>query len=201
MPSSTGSARSPDWSVRWAPRSPALPTHPWYDWPGQFHQSGRTDHGPGRTDHGPGWVPGWGVVTDLQHSAAAAGKWFPTQPGCARGAFRNLRRDTRSVIYKIPGGWTGEPSRTTKGIIFLPHGSAGAANTTRIMEPTALAMSSLTSNFYPTLAQVLPVLLLALIWDSAYLMRLRRQRRPLRRMTRPASGSGPSPGCASTSWG
>ena len=42
-------------------------------------------------------------------------------------------------------------------------------------------MSSLTSNFYPTLAQVLPVLLLALIWDSAYLIRLRRQRRPLRR--------------------
>ena len=49
------------------------------------------------------------------------------------------------------------------------------------MEPTALAMSGLTSNFYPTLAQVLPVLLLALIWDSAYLIRLRRQRRPLRR--------------------
>jgi hypothetical protein len=42
-------------------------------------------------------------------------------------------------------------------------------------------MSGLTSNFYPTLAQVLPVLLLALIWDSAYLVRLRRQRRPSRR--------------------
>jgi hypothetical protein len=45
----------------------------------------------------------------------------------------------------------------------------------------ALMMSALTTNFYPTLAQVLPVLMLALIWDSAYLMRLRRQRRPLRR--------------------
>lgn len=42
-------------------------------------------------------------------------------------------------------------------------------------------MSSFTSNFYPTLVQVLPVLLLALIWDSAYLTRLRRQQRPLRR--------------------
>jgi hypothetical protein len=42
-------------------------------------------------------------------------------------------------------------------------------------------MSGLTSNFYPTLAQVLPVLLLAFIWDSAYLERLRDQRRPLRR--------------------
>src|SRR5260370_40019020 len=37
------------------------------------------------------------------------------------------------------------------------------------------------SNCYATLAQVLPVLLLALMWDSAFLVRLRRQRRPLRR--------------------
>ena len=42
-------------------------------------------------------------------------------------------------------------------------------------------MRALESNFYPTLAQVLPVLLLALIWDSAYLVRLRRQQRPKRR--------------------
>ncbi len=39
------------------------------------------------------------------------------------------------------------------------------------------SMSALESNFYPTLAQVLPVLLLALIWDSAYLVRLRHQQR------------------------
>jgi hypothetical protein len=38
-----------------------------------------------------------------------------------------------------------------------------------------------TSNFYATLAQVLPLLLLALIWDSDYLVRLRGQRRPRRR--------------------
>lgn len=37
------------------------------------------------------------------------------------------------------------------------------------------------SNFYATMAQVLPLLLLALIWDSEYLTRLRRQRRPHRR--------------------
>jgi hypothetical protein len=36
-------------------------------------------------------------------------------------------------------------------------------------------------NFYATLAQVFPVLLLALMWDSAYLVRLRHQRRPHRR--------------------
>ena len=42
-------------------------------------------------------------------------------------------------------------------------------------------MNSLTSSFYPTMAQVLPVLLLALIWDSAYLTRLSREQRPLRR--------------------
>jgi hypothetical protein len=36
-----------------------------------------------------------------------------------------------------------------------------------------------TSDFYDTLAQVMPLLLLALIWDSAYLDRLRRQRREL----------------------
>jgi hypothetical protein len=39
----------------------------------------------------------------------------------------------------------------------------------------------MTGNFYATLAQVLPLLLLALIWDSEYLIRLRGQRRPLRR--------------------
>jgi hypothetical protein len=32
-------------------------------------------------------------------------------------------------------------------------------------------------NFYATLAQVLPLLLLAFIWDSGFLVRLRRQRR------------------------
>jgi hypothetical protein len=37
------------------------------------------------------------------------------------------------------------------------------------------------AGFYETLAQVLPVLLLALIWDSAYLQRLRRQQRLPRR--------------------
>jgi hypothetical protein len=36
-----------------------------------------------------------------------------------------------------------------------------------------------TSDFYTTLAQVMPLLLLALIWDSAYLDRLRKQRRKL----------------------
>lgn len=38
------------------------------------------------------------------------------------------------------------------------------------------------SGFYATLAQVLPILLLALMWDSAYLVRLRRQRRQPRRV-------------------
>jgi hypothetical protein len=38
------------------------------------------------------------------------------------------------------------------------------------------------SGFYATLAQVLPVLLLALMWDSAFLVRLRRQRRLPRRV-------------------
>jgi hypothetical protein len=37
-------------------------------------------------------------------------------------------------------------------------------------------------DFYSTLAQVLPVLLLALVWDSNYLERLRNQPRPLRRV-------------------
>jgi hypothetical protein len=37
-------------------------------------------------------------------------------------------------------------------------------------------------DFYATLAQVLPVLLLALMWDSAYLVRLRRQHRLPRRV-------------------
>jgi len=38
----------------------------------------------------------------------------------------------------------------------------------------------MTRDFYDTLAQVFPVLLLALVWDSAYLDRLRGQRRPRR---------------------
>lgn len=37
------------------------------------------------------------------------------------------------------------------------------------------------SALYTTVTQVLPVLLLALMWDSAYLTRLREQRRPSRR--------------------
>jgi len=36
-------------------------------------------------------------------------------------------------------------------------------------------------DFYSTMAQVLPVLLLALMWDSNYLLRLRRQPRATRR--------------------
>ncbi|HEY6424737.1 MAG TPA: hypothetical protein VIY28_16130 [Pseudonocardiaceae bacterium] len=36
-------------------------------------------------------------------------------------------------------------------------------------------------DFYATMAQVLPVLLLALVWDSNYLQRLRKQPRALRR--------------------
>jgi hypothetical protein len=35
-----------------------------------------------------------------------------------------------------------------------------------------------TDNFYSTLAQVLPLLLLAFIWESGFLARLRQQRRP-----------------------
>lgn len=35
-------------------------------------------------------------------------------------------------------------------------------------------------DFYATMAQVLPVLLLALVWDSNYLQRLRNQPRPVR---------------------
>lgn len=42
-------------------------------------------------------------------------------------------------------------------------------------------------DFYTTLAQVLPVLLLALIWDSRYLDQVRRQQRPSRRVD-PAGG-------------
>lgn len=37
-------------------------------------------------------------------------------------------------------------------------------------------------DFYATIAQVLPVLLLALVWDSRYLERLRTQPRRLRRV-------------------
>ncbi|MGH3811805.1 MAG: hypothetical protein ACRDUV_05035 [Pseudonocardiaceae bacterium] len=37
-------------------------------------------------------------------------------------------------------------------------------------------------DFYATMAQVLPVLLLALVWDSNYLQRLRAQSRPSRRV-------------------
>jgi hypothetical protein len=37
------------------------------------------------------------------------------------------------------------------------------------------------SDYYTTMAQALPLLLLALIWDSSFLDRLRGQRRPLRR--------------------
>jgi|SRR5215467_6821816 len=43
------------------------------------------------------------------------------------------------------------------------------------------------SNFYPTLAQVFPLLLLAVVWDSGFLERLRRQRR-LPKKEDPAKG-------------
>lgn len=38
------------------------------------------------------------------------------------------------------------------------------------------------SDYYTTMAQVLPLLLLALIWDSSFLDRLRGQKRPSRRV-------------------
>lgn len=46
-------------------------------------------------------------------------------------------------------------------------------------------------DFYATVAQVLPVLLLAFLWDSGFLHRLRDQRGP----TRTAYCSGPSRVC------
>jgi sterol desaturase/sphingolipid hydroxylase (fatty acid hydroxylase superfamily) len=44
------------------------------------------------------------------------------------------------------------------------------------------------AEFYTTVAQVLPVLLLALVWDSRYLERLRDELRPARRVD-PAAGT------------
>jgi RHS repeat-associated protein len=86
----------------------------------------------------PNWVPGCGVVTDLQHGLARAGGWFLTQLGCATGVLNGIYVTTpRGVTYKIPEGWTSEPSRTNKGVIFRPPGSEGDANTIRIMEPTS----------------------------------------------------------------
>jgi RHS repeat-associated protein len=86
----------------------------------------------------PNWVPGCGVVTDLQHGLARAGGWFLTQLACATGVLNGIYVTTpRGVTYKIPEGWTSEPSRTNKGIIFRPPGSEGNANTIRIMEPTS----------------------------------------------------------------
>jgi RHS repeat-associated protein len=86
----------------------------------------------------PNWVPGCGVVTDLQHGLARAGGWFLTQLACATGVVNGIYVTTpRGVTYKIPEGWTSEPSRTNKGIIFRPPGSEGNANTIRIMEPTS----------------------------------------------------------------
>jgi RHS repeat-associated protein len=85
----------------------------------------------------PDWVPGCGAITDVQHALASAGKWFLTQFGCAVGVLNGIYVTTpRGVTYKIPEGWTSEPSRTNKGIIFRPPGSEGDANTIRIMEPT-----------------------------------------------------------------
>jgi hypothetical protein len=57
------------------------------------------------------------------------------------------------------------------------------------MSPTAtIEMEArMYRDFYATLAQVLPVLLLALIWESRYLERLSGQARPSRR-TDPANG-------------
>jgi hypothetical protein len=44
------------------------------------------------------------------------------------------------------------------------------------------AVLPVASDYYTTIAQVLPLLLLALIWDSSFLDRLRGQRRPSRRV-------------------
>jgi hypothetical protein len=44
-------------------------------------------------------------------------------------------------------------------------------------EGHSVKVTSVHSDFYTTMAQVLPLLLLALIWNSAYLERLRGQRR------------------------
>lgn len=84
----------------------------------------------------PSWVPGCGVVTDLQHGLASAGKWFLTQLGCATGVLNGIYVTTpRGVTYKIPEGWVSQAARSGKGIIFRPPGTTGDANTIRIMEP------------------------------------------------------------------
>jgi RHS repeat-associated protein len=86
----------------------------------------------------PNWVPGCGVVTDLQHGLAQAGGWFLTQLGCATGVLNGIYVTTpRGVTYKIPEGWTSRTADNGKGIVFQKPGSSGNQNMIRIMEPNS----------------------------------------------------------------
>jgi RHS repeat-associated protein len=86
----------------------------------------------------PNWVPGCGVVTDLQHGLARAGGWFLTQLGCATGVLNGIYVTTpRGVTYKIPEGWTSRTADNGKGIVFQKPGSSGNQNMIRIMEPNS----------------------------------------------------------------
>jgi hypothetical protein len=64
-------------------------------------------------------------------------------------------------------------------------GAVLAVPASRMADPTGSThvcqSGSMDRDFYTTLAQVLPVLLLALMFDSGYLERLRKQSRPARR--------------------
>jgi hypothetical protein len=65
---------------------------------------------------------------------------------------------------------------------YVPNGYISLSSAAGLSPAARAEGFSVASDFYTTMAQVLPLLLLALIWDSSFLDRLRGQRRPLRRV-------------------
>jgi hypothetical protein len=120
---------------------------------------------------------------DQATPAAAASRAGPpdgTGP-LLRPILRSPRNQARLTVQGVPTGFCFDRLRFHPGNTFIS------------------GESMMPRDFYSTAAQVLPVLLLALVWESQYLEAPPRQPRRLRRDDPSMEcGSGPNPGCAST---
>jgi RHS repeat-associated protein len=91
----------------------------------------------------PGWIPGCGIVTNVQNAVSGAAKqwwqdWWVNNP-CGSGGQASIFLTTpRGATYQIPSDWVAREADNGKGIVFQQPGAEGNADSIRIMEPTEL---------------------------------------------------------------
>jgi RHS repeat-associated protein len=104
-----------------------------------------TNTDPGGSITCPSWLPGCGIVTNVQNGISGAiGRWLQQwQSGwsgqilCTAQSGGVFVTTPRGVTYKIPDGWIPRVANNGRGIVFQEPGAEGNDNSIRIMEPNS----------------------------------------------------------------